>query len=586
MRPRRRPSRRSAPATSRRRTTKRWSPVSVRTHIFGQLNDELEHPALRRQGGVGAQPRVSRPQHGRAPGASHAGAGAGGDPRRRPQPARRGPRVGAHRRHGGARRSRRGRLAQPRPGQAARDARLPTRDAHGDIRPGARRSTTASRASPADSCSRPARADAGGGTGGAGGTGAGARPERARAGEGRAHEHRPRSAGQHGRGARRAPTAASPCSTRRRARCWRSRGSPTRRPSPRAPPSRSSPRPERSRPASSSPPTSSRSRSSNSRHRAARSPTPTTSSAAAASRPASPTRATRSSPRWAPSSAARSSSRPPSSTASTRRRPSSTRRRPRSSTHRRARSPRTSRRASRRASRRSARGRSWRRRWRWPSVSQTVANGGVRLPNAIARDPELQPPDDPVKVSSPETAATMRQLMIGVVNDGTGIAAQLPGDPGRRQDRHRRAGPERPGARPGAGAGRGAAAGHRRLVHGLRPRQQAQDRRRGDGRQRGRGRRHGGGTDRAPGHGLLLRRLVARGQPSGKPIVAPMITSAEPAIAMTPAAVSAGSETLGDRKAGDGEQRARRRRAATSPRRAGCARARSARRRPRSPRGR
>ena len=61
------------------------------------------------------------------------------------------------------------------------------------------------------------------------------------------------------------------------------------------------------------------------------------------------------------------------------------------------------------------------------AVSQTVANGGVRLPNSIARDPELQPPDDQVKVSSPETAATMRQLMIGVVNDGTGVAAQLPG---------------------------------------------------------------------------------------------------------------------------------------------------------------
>ena len=177
------------------------------------------------------------------------------------------------------------------------------------------------------------------------------------------------------------------------------------------------------------------------------------------------------------------------------------------------------------------------------AVSQTVANGGVRLPNAIARDPELQPPDDQVKVSSPETAATMRQLMIGVVNDGTGIAAAAARNPGRRQDRDRRAWPERPGARPGTGAGRGGAAGHRRLVHGLRPGQQAQDRRRGDGRQRRRGRRHRGGTDRAPGHGLLLRRLVARGQPSGKPIVAPMITSAEPAIAMTPAAVSAGSET-------------------------------------------
>ena len=28
------------------------------------------------------------------------------------------------------------------------------------------------------------------------------------------------------------------------------------------------------------------------------------------------------------------------------------------------------------------------------TVSQTIANGGVRLPTPIARDPELQPPDD------------------------------------------------------------------------------------------------------------------------------------------------------------------------------------------------
>ena len=72
-------------------------------------------------------------------------------------------------------------------------------------------------------------------------------------------------------------------------------------------------------------------------------------------------------------------------------------------------------------------------------VSQTVANGGVRLPNPIARDPELQPPDDEVKVTSPETAATMRQLMIGVVNDGHRHRRAAARDPGRGQDRHRRA---------------------------------------------------------------------------------------------------------------------------------------------------
>jgi len=61
------------------------------------------------------------------------------------------------------------------------------------------------------------------------------------------------------------------------------------------------------------------------------------------------------------------------------------------------------------------------------AVSQTIANKGTRLPNAIARTPELAPPDDPVEVTSPETAATVKELMLGVVNDGTGVAAQLPG---------------------------------------------------------------------------------------------------------------------------------------------------------------
>ena len=61
------------------------------------------------------------------------------------------------------------------------------------------------------------------------------------------------------------------------------------------------------------------------------------------------------------------------------------------------------------------------------AVAQTIANKGKRLPNAIARTPELAPPDDPVEVTSPETAATVKDLMEGVVNEGTGIAAQLPG---------------------------------------------------------------------------------------------------------------------------------------------------------------
>jgi penicillin-binding protein A len=61
------------------------------------------------------------------------------------------------------------------------------------------------------------------------------------------------------------------------------------------------------------------------------------------------------------------------------------------------------------------------------SVSQTIANEGTRMPTPIARDAELEPKAKPVEVTSPETAATMRDLMIGVVDEGTGVAAALPG---------------------------------------------------------------------------------------------------------------------------------------------------------------
>jgi cell division protein FtsI/penicillin-binding protein 2 len=61
------------------------------------------------------------------------------------------------------------------------------------------------------------------------------------------------------------------------------------------------------------------------------------------------------------------------------------------------------------------------------SVAQTIANDGVRLPTPMARGDDLAPEGEPVKVTSPETAATMRQMMIEVVNSGTGVAAALPG---------------------------------------------------------------------------------------------------------------------------------------------------------------
>ena len=49
------------------------------------------------------------------------------------------------------------------------------------------------------------------------------------------------------------------------------------------------------------------------------------------------------------------------------------------------------------------------------------------MPTPIARGPELAPDAEPVEVTSPETAATMRQMMIEVVNSGTGVSAALPG---------------------------------------------------------------------------------------------------------------------------------------------------------------
>ena len=60
------------------------------------------------------------------------------------------------------------------------------------------------------------------------------------------------------------------------------------------------------------------------------------------------------------------------------------------------------------------------------SMSQAVASGGTRSPTPITQDPEFKPDDKPVEVMDAETAKTLRELMIGVVEEGTGIAADLP----------------------------------------------------------------------------------------------------------------------------------------------------------------
>ena len=61
------------------------------------------------------------------------------------------------------------------------------------------------------------------------------------------------------------------------------------------------------------------------------------------------------------------------------------------------------------------------------SVAQTIANGGVRAPTPIVTDPSLKADAKPVKVTSPDIAHTLRDLMIGVVTNGTGTAAAIPG---------------------------------------------------------------------------------------------------------------------------------------------------------------
>jgi cell division protein FtsI/penicillin-binding protein 2 len=62
------------------------------------------------------------------------------------------------------------------------------------------------------------------------------------------------------------------------------------------------------------------------------------------------------------------------------------------------------------------------------SAAQTIADKGTRDPTSIVLSPrELRPEADPVEVTSPKTAATMKDLMIEVVRSGTGVAAQVPG---------------------------------------------------------------------------------------------------------------------------------------------------------------
>lgn len=60
------------------------------------------------------------------------------------------------------------------------------------------------------------------------------------------------------------------------------------------------------------------------------------------------------------------------------------------------------------------------------SVSQTIANEGVRSPTAMVKAPELRGNYPDVEVMNPKVAGQMKEMMVAVVASGTGSAAALP----------------------------------------------------------------------------------------------------------------------------------------------------------------
>jgi peptidoglycan glycosyltransferase len=59
------------------------------------------------------------------------------------------------------------------------------------------------------------------------------------------------------------------------------------------------------------------------------------------------------------------------------------------------------------------------------SVAQTVGNNGVRMPTSIVANEKLRPDAEPVRVMSPKISDELTELMIGVVTEGTGTAANI-----------------------------------------------------------------------------------------------------------------------------------------------------------------
>jgi cell division protein FtsI/penicillin-binding protein 2 len=59
------------------------------------------------------------------------------------------------------------------------------------------------------------------------------------------------------------------------------------------------------------------------------------------------------------------------------------------------------------------------------SVAQTIANDGVRMPTSIVKGKKLRPTMKPVRVMKKKTAKELTELMIGVVDEGTGTAGAI-----------------------------------------------------------------------------------------------------------------------------------------------------------------
>jgi cell division protein FtsI/penicillin-binding protein 2 len=59
------------------------------------------------------------------------------------------------------------------------------------------------------------------------------------------------------------------------------------------------------------------------------------------------------------------------------------------------------------------------------SVAQTIANDGVRMPTSIVAGKKLRPTMKPVRVMTKKTANELTELMVGVVQEGTGTAGAI-----------------------------------------------------------------------------------------------------------------------------------------------------------------